>query len=169
MSRVAFSNGGWDAGCPLMYTIGLRAEPRAFNWAVAEGSLEVPVLVASDRIEVPANYLISAGLFFIRGRLQYVLDQHRATHAGIRTPEGMVKGNESLRERLRVEGVLLATCSEAGVETTQGPLATLSRLLGVKSAKVLLSSTEYRGVDLAKFSKEKREAILMSISLLRRE
>jgi hypothetical protein len=150
-----------------MRTIGLRAEPRAFNWAVAEGSLQIPVLVKSNRTEVPANYGTADGLFFLRQRLQGILTEYRATHSGLRTPEGMARNSESLRARLRVEGILLSTCSEAGLETTQGPLATLSSLLGVKSAKTLLSSDEYRGVEFGKLSNERREAILMAVSLLK--
>lgn len=152
-----------------MRTIGLRAEPNAFSWAVAEGTLQIPVLVASDRIQVPANYAIAEGLLFLRERLLPVLDQYKVTVAGLRTPEGLVKANESIRARLRVEGVLLSSCSEKGLETTQGPLATLSSLLGIKSAKLLLSSDDFRGVEFGKLSKEKREAVLMSISLLKAE
>jgi len=42
-------------------------------------------------------------------------------------------------------------------------------LLGVKSAKKLIESDEYLGLDLTKFKKERREAILVSVSLLKAE
>jgi hypothetical protein len=152
-----------------MRSIGLRAEPEGFNWAVCEGSLEVPVLVASDRVAAPANYSTADALNFFRTRVLQLVDQHHPTLAGLRTPETIARANESAKKRLRVEGVLLAASAEAGIKTVSGALTTLSSRLGVKSAKVLLDSKEYRGIDWNKLTKEKRESVLMGVSLLESE
>jgi len=152
-----------------MRTLGLRAEPEAFSWAVSEGSLQVPILVASDRVQAPANFSFAEEVNFLRSRLLQIAKQYLVSEAGLRTPESVPRTTESLRQRLRVEGALLAACCEAGLKTSQGPLATLSSLLGVKSAKKLIESDEYLGLDLTKFKKERREAILVSVSLLKAE
>ena len=152
-----------------MRTLGLRADASGFTWAVAEGSIQVPVLHASGYFKIPANFSVSAGLNHLRLGVLQLIDQYKATIAGVRTPEQLARSNESSRTRLRIEGVILAACAEKGLETIQGALSTLSSRLGVKSAKVLRDSEEYRGIDLECFPNEKREAILMGISLLKDE
>jgi len=149
-----------------MRSIGIRAEPRSFYWAVTEGDLEVPILLAVGRVEAPEAYSFPNAANFLRLRLQQLLREHSVDVAGLRTPEMMRSTTESIRERIRIEGTLLATCAEAGIEVTQGALATLNRLLGAR-AKELLASPDYRGIDFAKMVPAKREAILMSASLLR--
>jgi hypothetical protein len=152
-----------------MRVIGLRSDPRGFTWAISEGSLQAPVLVAADYVQAPSTFSFAEGANFLRMRLRQLVSEHHVTVAGLRTPETVPRATESFRERLRIEGALLAACAEAGLSVTQGPLVTLSRLLGVKSAKVLLESDDYQGINLSSVPKEKREAILMSVSLLKSE
>ena len=104
-----------------MRTIGLRCEPNAFTWAVSEGSTEAPVLVAIERVQIPATYTFAQGANFLRMRLKQRLEEHHVTVAGLRTPEAVPRTTEALRERLRLEGVLLAACADAGLEVEQGP------------------------------------------------
>jgi len=150
-----------------MKTIGLRAEPDAFNWAVSEGTQEIPILIAVERVAAPSGYLEPEMLNHFRNRLLHILQTHSPEHAGLRTPESVARaGGEPARKRLRLEGVLLAASSESGLSVTLGALVTVNRLLGSKSAKLFLNSTEYRGIDWSKYPQVKREAILMSASLL---
>jgi len=149
-----------------MRAIGLRADPRGFHWAATEGSLEAPILLACGHIEAPRGYAFPEAVNFLRLRLIQLLTDHQVEIAGLRTPEMMGRMNESLRERIRIEGALLAACADAGVAVTQAALATLNRLLGTK-AKDLLESPDYKGIDLEKMQTPKREAILMSASILR--
>jgi hypothetical protein len=149
-----------------MQSIGLRADPNGFYWAATEGSLEVPILMASGHVEAPRGYDFPVAANFLRLRLHQLLVDHRIDIAGLRTPEMMGRMSESLRERIRIEGALLAACGEASIAVTQAALATLNRLLGTK-AKGLLESPNYRGIDFEKMPTPKREAILMSASMLR--
>jgi hypothetical protein len=147
--------------------IGMRAEPDAFNWAVSEGTQEVPILIAVERVAAPSGYLEPEMLSHFRNRLLHIIQTHNPERAGLRTPESIARaGGESARRRLRLEGVLLAASSESGLSVTLGALVTVNRLLGSKSAKLFLNSTEYRGIDWSKHPQAKREAILMSASLL---
>jgi hypothetical protein len=149
---------------------GFRAEPDAFNWAIVEGSLEAPVLVAVERVEGPKGYTDSEMLSHFRTRLLHVIRTHSPVAAGLRTPEPIARGGgESAKRRLRVEGVLLAVCGESGLEVTLGALVTINSRLGSKSAKLFLNSDEYRGIDWSKLTTAKRESILIGTSLLPRE
>ena len=152
-----------------MRVLGIRCESSAITCAVLEGNLEAPVLVCIEQAKMPTTYDFAKGANFLRMRLTAILAANMVIKVGVRTPESVRQLTESFRERLRVEGVMLAACAETGVTVTQGPLATMSRLLGVKSAKVLLESDDYRGIDLAKLTPIKREAILMGASLLESE
>ena len=152
-----------------MRIIGLRAEPRGFTWAVLEGTQEVPILVKVAHVEAPATFSFPQSANFLRMQLLQLVSEHKPEAGGLKTPE-MTRGQtEAARERLRVEGVLLAACTEGGLKVTQGPLVTLGRLLGVKSAKVLLESDDYRGINLNKMAPTKREAILIGAALLEGE
>jgi len=151
-----------------MRTLGLRAEPKSFFWAVSEGSQEKPILVDSGHVEAPSTYSYPEAARYLRTKLLQLIDKEDLSKAGLRTPEMIAGRTESFRERLRTEGVLLEGCAQTGLKVTQGPLGTLSKLLGTK-AKPLLESGEYRGIDLEKMPTSKREAILMSVSLLEAE
>jgi hypothetical protein len=147
--------------------LGLRAEPDAFNWAVTEGILEAPILIAAEKVAAPNGYLDPEILSFVRTRLLHIIQTRTPDLVGLRTPEHVARGaGESSRRRLRLEGVLLATCGEAALAVTVGALVTVNSLLGSKSAKLFLNSNEFRGIDWSKYSPAKREAILMSASLL---
>jgi hypothetical protein len=152
-----------------MRVIGLRAEARAFHWAVTEGSQEAPVLVVADFVRAPKTYDFATGANHLRARFLQIAREQRVDAVGLRTPERLRSVTESIRERFRIEGVLLAASADAALPVTQGPLATVSSNLGVKTVKTLLESSDFRGINLGTFSKEKREAILMSASLLRPE
>ena len=149
--------------------IGLRAEPKGFFWAVSHGTQEVPVVVGMGYVEAPKTFSFPQGVNFLRSRFLQLITEFKIDNAGLRTPEMVRTQNEAFRQRLRVESVLLAASSEAGIKIIQGPLATLGRLLGVKSAKTLLDSDDYCGINLEKMPTPKREAILMSVSLLKAE
>jgi hypothetical protein len=150
-----------------MKAIGLRAEPDAFNWAVVEGTLEAPVLLAVERVAAPSGYSDPEMLNYFRERLLHIIQTHAPKIVGLRTPETISRGSgESARKRLRLEGVLLGVSGECTLPATIGALSTVNRLLGSKSAKLLLQSENYRGLDWSKHTPAKREAILISASLL---
>jgi hypothetical protein len=126
-----------------MRVIGIRAEPNAFLWAVSEGTLQTPILVSADRVACPTTFPFAKGANFLRSRLIQIIAENHVTSAGVRTPETMPRSTEALRQRLRIEGALLVACGEVDLEVTQGPLATMSRLLRVKSAKISVESDEF--------------------------
>lgn len=150
-----------------MRAIGLRAESRAFHWAVTEGTQEEPILVATGFVQAPKTFDFASGANLLRSQLLQIVRDQKPTAAGLRTPERLRALTESIRERFRLEGVLLSACAEAALSVTQGPLATLSSNLGVKTAKILLESDDFRGITIGAFPIEKREAVLMSASLLK--
>jgi hypothetical protein len=153
-----------------MRVLGLRAEPDAFNWAISEGTLEAPVVVAVDRVAGPRGYSDPEVLNHFRARLLHIAKQHSPVAVGLRTPEPVARGGgDSAKCRLRVEGVLLAVSGELGLQVTLGALVTINSLLGSKSAKLFLNSDEFRGINWSHYTPAKREAILISASLLPRE
>jgi hypothetical protein len=150
-----------------MRVLGLRAEPEAFNWAISEGTIEAPILVAVDRVAGPRGYSDPELLNHLRARLLLITKQHKPDSAGLRTPEPIARGGgEPAKKRLRVEGVLLAVCGELGLNVTLGAIVTINSLLGSKSAKLFLNSDEFRGINWSDYTQAKREAILIGTSLL---
>jgi len=69
-------------------------------------------------------------------------------------------------ERCRVEGVVIESLSSRGIELVIGPLATVSSGLGTKAAKQYLQRDDLRGLDWRKHRGNRREAILIAVSVL---
>jgi hypothetical protein len=150
-----------------MKVLGLRAEPNGFNWAVCDGTKEVPVLLAVERVATPRDYDEPEGLSDLGARLRAILTSYSPAVVGLRTPEAASPGTgDPARKRLRVEGVILATCAEAHLTIAMAALTKIGASLGVKSAKALLESDQYQQLNWASYPKPKREAILIGISLL---
>ncbi len=151
--------------------LGFRAEPNAINWAVVEGSCEVPVLVGADQAAAPLAFDEAAALAWFREHVRGLIETYSPTVVGIRYPEtfGSHAGNASAHRRCRVEGVIAEAAASKGVTVRTGSLVTISKNLGPKAAKKYLESEEFRGVDWAKYSKNRREAILVAASALPEE
>ncbi|MGA2648855.1 MAG: hypothetical protein ABSF15_29575 [Candidatus Sulfotelmatobacter sp.] len=149
--------------------IGIRAEPGAFHWAVTTGTLERPVLDASDTEAAPKAYGEAESLAWMRQRVLYILDTYTPSTLAVRFPEGNARGanTNSAKARCRVEGVVLEVAGSRNLKTVTGPLSTFSKHLGSKISRDDLESPDFRGIELLKFkSTYLREAILIAASLL---
>ena len=132
--------------------LGMRAEPRQFNWAVVEGTQEAPILTGHETATAPVNLDEAGALSWVRQRAQFIISSNKPTAAVLRAPEFSPKGGntDSARRRLRLEGVLLEVCRASSLATTLGVLATISKNLGGQSAKAYLEAGDVRGINIAK-------------------
>jgi hypothetical protein len=148
--------------------IGVRAEPSAFHWAIATGTLERPVLDASGTEVAPKAYGEAESLAWMRQRAIYILDTYPPNTMAVRFPEGNARGasTNSAKARCRVEGVMLEVAGSRNLKTVTGPLSTFSKHLGSKISRDELESRDFRGIELSEFKTYLREAILIAASLL---
>lgn len=147
--------------------IGFRAEPSAVNWAVVEGTKENPVLIAADRSESPVAYSEPESLAWFRSRAQQLVQTYSPKLAAVRYPETVRRSSSaSMDRRSRVEGVLIDAMQAAGIATSTGALATISKNLGSNQAKKYLVTDELRGLNWSSHSKNEREAIMVAASIL---
>src|SRR5262245_34143460 len=94
--RSASSEGTRPANIGRMTrVIGLRAEPRQFNWAVVEGTQQQAVLVAHDTATAPVSLGEAAALSWVRQRAQLIIDTKSPTIAVLRAPEFVRHGGNT--------------------------------------------------------------------------
>jgi hypothetical protein len=138
------------------------------HWAITEGSLQAPILIAVEMAEAPASYDEGQALVWYRDRMRFIIDQFKPRVVAIRYPEpiGKSRGTDAAHRRSRVEGVVLEAASSNNLKTITGAFATISKNLGSGSAKKYLEEKELRGLDWSEHSKNQREAILVAASVL---
>ena len=150
----------------MAFALGVRAEPTAFHWAVATGTLQKPVLHASGTETAPKAYTEAESLAWIRQRVLYILDTYKPEKVAVRYPEGIARTNaNSARARCRVEGVVLEAAGSRNLETVTGPRSTFSKQFG-KFSPEDLASDDLRGIHLSNFKPWLQEAIFVAASLL---
>jgi len=149
-------------------SLGIRAEPGAFNWAVVDGSQAAPALHAYGTEKAPAAYSEAESLAWVRRRVLQIIQQYGPTGVAVRYPEPTARGatKDSARARSRVEGVVLEVASSGNLQVVTGTLNTISKNLGSKSAKNYLASDDFRGLDWSKHKANVQEAILVAASIL---
>jgi len=154
-----------------MTAIGFRIEPSAINWAIVEGSLEVPVLVAADKSVAPTSYDEAAALAWFRDKVRQLIQTYSPGIAAVRFPETFMRSaaQSSMYKRCRVEGTVIEAAHSCGIKVLTGALGTISKHLGTKGAKKYLEHEDLRGLDWSKYQKNCREAILVAVSALSEE
>ncbi len=152
----------------MTFVLGIRAEPAAFHWAVATGTLERPVIQASGTEPAPKAYSEAESLAWTRQRVHYILDTYKPVRVGVRYPEGNARTNtNSARARCRVEGVALEAAGSRNLQIVTGPRSTFYKHFGAKLSEEDFVSDDFRGIDLSKFKKSSlQEAVLVAVSLL---
>jgi hypothetical protein len=142
-------------------SLGIRVEPECVFWAVVEGDVGVPILIADDKVPSPASADEAHCLVTQRRRILDVIENYHPSVAVIRYPEAIAKTKSQMRSR--IEGVLLEAAASKNLKTLTGALATLGSKIGsdAKRAKAMLESeNNLRGLDWSKKNSNMREAIL---------
>lgn len=148
--------------------LGIRAVPDGFYWAVVEGDRAAPILVASDKALFPASYAEPASLSWCRDRLHHLIDSYDPGCVAIRLPEAYARAasTDSARRRNRAEGVLIEGANAKALRVHMAAMATMSKNLGVKSAKLLLSDKSLRGLEWSGRNDNVKEAIMVAVCAL---
>ena len=151
-----------------MRAIGFRAEPDAVTYAIVDGTLSAPTLVAFQRITAPATFKEAAALAWYRERVRRVVQEYQPKRAAVRYPEPSArKGHPtSAHKRARIEGVVLEAMHAENLAIVTGPLATISARLGSESAKAYITQDDLRGLDWTKLNANAREAVLAAAAIL---
>lgn len=148
--------------------LGLRAEPSAINWAILSGTLEAPILEACDKEIAPAAYGEADALVWLRERTVHIIETYGPGRVAVRFPEPTALGanKNSAKSRCRVEGVIVEASRALALKVVTGALNTFGKRFGSGSAKQDLEKENLRGLDWSKYDRNRREAILVAISLL---
>jgi len=148
--------------------LGLRAVPEGFYWSVVEGDRSAPILVATDKAVFPTSYAEPASLSWCRDRLHHLIDSYGPGCVAVRLPEAFAKAasTDSARRRNRAEGVLIEAANAKALHVHLAAMATMSKNLGVKSAKLLLSDKTLRGLDWSARNDNFKEAIMVAVCAL---
>jgi hypothetical protein len=147
--------------------LGFRAEADRINWAVVEGTRNAPILVARDTAAAPVNLEEGPALSWYSCRVKLLVEAYKPAVATIRTAESVARGGnkDGARRRSRIEGVLLQTIDECGLNVTIGALAMISGRLGSR-AKPYIDSGNFRGLDLSQVRTPSREAVCVAVAAL---
>ena len=151
----------------LARVLGIRVEPSSINWAIVEGTRELPILVAADDANAPAQWDEANALSWYRERVLHIIEQYNPAIVAVRyqEPKGRAAGNAG-RKRARIEGIVLEASNSRAIPVKTGALVTISANLKTKSAKIYLSRDDLRGLDWSKQNPLRREAILVAVSVL---
>lgn len=156
-----------------MRSIGFRAEKDTVHWAVVEGTVEVPKLVADNKFAAPKSYDEAESLAWYRNKVCQMIEEHRVQNAAVRFGETFLqrgaKGRAlySMFARARIEGVIMEAASSCSVQIFAGQLAQISSRLESPRAKAYLESGELRGLSLDGKPQNRQEAILVAVAALR--
>ncbi|HZR84968.1 MAG TPA: hypothetical protein VFD92_27985 [Candidatus Binatia bacterium] len=153
--------------------LGLRAEPRAVQWAVVKGTQAAPILEADGRSEAPKSFDEPAALSWMRQQVLDLVATYAPTAVGVRFAEHFRPGGrqsasnrEADSKRSRMEGVVLEAAHSRNLPILAGSLATISSRLHTRKAKDYIDSASVRGLDLSDVPKPRREAVLVAIAQL---
>src|SRR5579864_1975154 len=107
-------------------SLGIRAVPEGFFWAVVEGERAAPILVANDRAVFPASYAEPASLSWCRDRLHHLIDSYNPRCVAVRLPEAYARAasTDSARRRNRAEGVLIEAANAKALRVHMAAMAT---------------------------------------------
>ena len=151
--------------------LGIRAGPKAFHWAVVEGTQEAPSLLAQGKAEAPASYEEPAAIAALRDRVLHLIDTYHPTAVGVRFAESFGGGagnTDSARRRCRVEGVVLEASHSRGLGVLTGALSRIGAKLGTRTPKKYIEGGDLRGLDLSALPSPRREAVLVAVAQLPR-
>jgi Holliday junction resolvasome RuvABC endonuclease subunit len=155
----------------MVRAIGFRVEPQTVNYAVVEGTKQEPILILYNKISPPKSYdQESSQLVWYRERLLTIIEQYQPQYAAIRFPEPNSFNKtkvEPLLKRARIEGVILESLGNKGIECIAGALQKISSEINSKSAKQYLSNDNFRNLDWSNIKNgNQREAILVAVTQL---
>lgn len=151
----------------MRIAIGFRCRAADFHWATVSGGSLAPVVENHGKVTAPRTYSDSMKLGFLLTEARSLIRQHKAGIVAIREPEfGRSRCDIPIRWRLRVEGAIVTTACEAGLECHVVVLTKVSSAFGVKKPKALLEADDLRGLNWSKFGLELREAILVAATVL---
>lgn len=151
----------------MIRSVGFRAEAQRIYWAVLQGTQHNPVLIDHNKASAPIAMDEPPALSWYSQRVRLIVDQHKPSIAAIRLaePTAMGSGKEGAKRRSRLEGVLIQTLDDCGLDVTMGALATISSQMGSR-AKKYTDADELRGLDISGFPVPAKEAILVAVARL---
>lgn len=147
---------------------GLRAQAEKVSVAVVGGTQAEPLLLARHVLEAPAGVKMPEVLASIRRQLLDILKESGVKRMGVRLPESTARGGnkEGVRNRMRLDGVLLEIAGTLRLDVVHGALNTIAKALGTKDGKKVRDADEFRGVAFDDLTDEMREAVLVGVAAL---
>ncbi len=148
--------------------VGLRAQAEKVSVAVLGGTQDEPMLLGRQVLEASSGAEMPEVLASIRGQLLDIIKANGVKRIGVRLPESTARGGnkEGVRNRMRLDGVLLEIAGTLRLEVVHGALKTIAKALGTKDSKKYRDAGEFRGVQLNELTAEMREAVLVGVAAL---
>ncbi|TWU61974.1 crossover junction endodeoxyribonuclease RuvC [Crateriforma conspicua] len=155
------------------FHLGIRASVKEVFWAALSGTSEAPILEDSGRIKLPKDADLPERLQCIHSQVLSIVEAVKPKTASIRLQETFIarkpapKAFGSMLDRARIEGVLMQTLYNAGVEVWTGGLKAMRSEMGAThSLKEYLSAPDLRGIDLSAMKSEMKEAVVAGLALM---
>lgn len=152
--------------------LGLRVDPKGFNWATVRGTRAAPVFIKAGRYDAPKAQTEADALGSYRREVHDLALAHAVKLAWVREAEFGIAKKALLMKRCRIEGVAVAALDAEGVAITIGSLGSMTARLKPgkpdekKTAKAYMTADDFRGIDLFAHDDNTREAILAAVSAL---
>ena len=149
-----------------MSAIGIRASNTEIYYAICTGSVAEPSIEVTEKLIFPKSMTEPETLSWLREEFLNVCREKNIDSVFIKGIEPNVQSlSKSLVMRMRVEGVLIEASNSEGFITAIGAYATVSSLLGVRSAKSFVTSDEFKEIHQWPSLNEKfREAGVVGVA-----
>jgi hypothetical protein len=151
----------------LVRTIGIRARPSAFTFAIFDSEEDRVVNVES--ILIPEALDVPESLRYVRNTVLDLLREYRVTRGCIRETESSAQ-SPNVR-RIQIEGVIQESFASSSLKAYfVGQISSISARVGIERSdfKILVSGEKAfpRISNWATFDAEEREAILAAVGAI---
>lgn len=154
-----------------MKAIGIRARAKDIVYCVVEETETIFYIHANEKLIVPQALEMPDRLSYVRTSFESIIKEYDVENAGIRIAEMSNNLNNSIIERVYLEGVIQELLSNCSVEKYfSGRKNTIARLLDTDqkmiSAYMDGDKALYGFDNWSSYSKEDREAIVAGFASL---
>ena len=156
-----------------MKTIGFRAEKDRVQWAFVEGTMECPILLQHDHVDLPVCDSESDSLCRLRDEILSLLEKFCPDRVAVRLSETDFVSTptktsfEMILRRARIEGVILEVCQTEKLEIMELRTRFFQEEFSPRLSKKRFRLADMQEIDWSKIkSQSRRQAILAAGSFL---
>ncbi|WP_026584009.1 hypothetical protein [Bacillus sp. J33] len=154
-----------------MSSIGLRVTTSEIYYSIYSGSIENCSFVSMGKINEPAAYSFPQTLSYYKKFIEGLFDEYKIISCGIKVAEplsGRNGMNDGVKKRLYIEGMLIETANNHGLDLIYGPFASFSHQIGIKKNDDYVKVSDFFNTpNWPKVNKAHKEACLAGVGGLK--